>query len=77
MRQQIKVINTEGATCSYIEEQIHVAWEAATSPDGVRPGLERVYPLGDEFVLLVFSGELAGVSLEPIRQPQEVAGATL
>ena len=79
MRQEIKVIRVsswEGAerACDalpvWAEQEVMVAWEAATSPDGVRPGLEAVYPLGDGLVLLVFNFDLPGVTLKP--RPQEV-----
>lgn len=71
MQQQIKVIRT-GVTVPATEEIILTAWESVTFPDGVRPALEAVYPLGDGLALLVFSGDLARANTVA-RQPQEVA----
>lgn len=72
--QQIKVIRVGSLGMGYgvrdIEEDINVTWAAMTGADGLRPRLEKVYPLGEGFVLLVFSFDLAGVTLKP--RPQEV-----
>ena len=76
MRQQIKVIRVGslgmGYTAQDIEENINVTWAAMTGADGLRPRLEKVYPLGEGFVLLVFGDNAVEMTVLPIRQPQEV-----
>ena len=73
MQQQIKVVRWyPGSSAGAVEAEIQTAWEAATSPEGVRPALEAVYPLGEGLVLLVFSGDLARASILPQEARQEV-----
>ena len=62
MEQQIKIVDL-GGTPAGAEEELKTAWEAATSPDGVRPAIEAAYPLGNGFTLLVFRGDLARATI--------------